>query len=118
FAAGVSVAPVTHWKLYDTIYTERYMWTPDGNPDGYRKGAPLNFADRLAARLLLAHGTGDDNVHFQNTVRMVDALERAGEQFSMRIYPNAQHGIGGPTRQVNLFRMITDHLTETLGERP
>jgi dipeptidyl-peptidase-4 len=117
FAAGVSVAPVTHWELYDTIYTERYMWTPDGNPEGYRKGAPLNFADSLGARLLLVHGTGDDNVHFQNTVRMVDALERADRQFSLRIYPNAEHGIGGTTLQVNLFRMITDHLRDSLTER-
>ena len=114
FAAGVSVAPVTSWEFYDTIYTERYMWTPDGNPDGYRKGAPINFADRLDADLLLVHGTGDDNVHFQNTVRMVDALEQANEQFSLRIYPNAQHGIAGPTLQVNLFRMITDHLEDSL----
>lgn len=114
FAAGVSVAPVTHWKLYDTIYTERYMWTPEGNPDGYRKGAPLEYADRLESDLLLVHGTGDDNVHFQNTVRMVDALEEANEQFSLRIYPNAQHGIGGATMQMNLFRMITDHLEGAL----
>jgi len=117
FAAGVSVAPVTHWELYDTIYTERYMWTPRGNPEGYRKGAPLNYADRLESDLLLVHGTGDDNVHFQNTVRMVSALEEADEQFSLRIYPNAQHGIGGPTLQMNLFRMITDHLEGALTER-
>ncbi len=117
FAAGVSVAPVTHWKFYDTIYTERYMWTPQGNPEGYRKGSPLNFADRLEADLLLVHGTGDDNVHFQNTVRMVDALEEANEQFSLRIYPNSQHGIGGATMQTNLFRMITDHLEGALTER-
>ncbi len=114
FAAGVSVAPVTHWKLYDTIYTERYMRTPTENPEGYRESAPLNYADRLASSLLLVHGTGDDNVHFQHTLQMVGALEEANKQFRLRIYPGGQHGISGPTAQVNLFRMITDFLAHEL----
>lgn len=116
-AAGASVAPVTHWKLYDTIYTERYMRTPSENPGGYRKGAPLNYAGRLESDLFIVHGTGDDNVHPQNTVRMVQALEQANEQFRMRIYPNKRHGISGPRARVNLFDGLTGFFRETLGPR-
>ncbi len=114
-AAGASVAPVTHWKLYDTIYTERYMRTPAENPEGYRKGAPLNHAAKLDAELLIVHGTGDDNVHPQNTTLMVQALEQANEQFRMRIYPNKTHAIGGATNQVNLHGLLTDFFVEELG---
>ncbi|MFQ5679563.1 MAG: S9 family peptidase [Gemmatimonadota bacterium] len=113
--AGVSVAPVTHWKLYDTIYTERYMRTPRENPEGYEAGSPLTHASELAGSLLLVHGTGDDNVHFQNTVLMVQALEQAGKQFQLRFYPNKRHGIAGFGARVNLFRMATDFLLERLG---
>ena len=71
FKAAISVAPVIHWKFYDTIYTERYMQTPELNPEGYRESSPLNYAEELKGKLLIIHGTGDDNVHFQNTVEMV-----------------------------------------------
>ncbi|MFW6193733.1 MAG: DPP IV N-terminal domain-containing protein, partial [Gemmatimonadota bacterium] len=114
-AAGVSVAPVTHWKFYDTIYTERFMRTPAENPEGYERSAPLNRASRLDSDLLIVHGTGDDNVHPQHTTHMVQALEEAGKQFRMRIYPNKRHGIAGTASQVNLFEMITGFLTESLG---
>jgi dipeptidyl-peptidase-4 len=114
-SAGISVAPVTHWKLYDTIYTERYMRTPSENPEGYRKGAPLEHAAKLDADLFLVHGTGDDNVHPQNTVRMVQALEEANKQFRMRIYPNERHGIEDAADRVNLFEGMTGFLQETLG---
>lgn len=117
-AAGVSVAPVTDWKLYDTIYTERYMRTPEENPEGYEEGAPLEHAARLAAPLLIVHGTGDDNVHPQNTMRLVDALERAGKQFRMRLYPNKRHGIEGGPARVNLFEMMTGFVLEHLGTEP
>ncbi len=114
-AAGVSVAPVTDWKLYDTIYTERFMRTPRENPEGYERGAPLTYAAELESPLLIVHGTGDDNVHSQNTTLMVEALESAGKQFEMRLYPNKRHGIaGGPTR-VNLFGLITEFVMEHLG---
>mgnify|MGYP006277534673 CR=1 FL=1 len=113
-AAGASVAPVTHWKLYDTIYTERYMRTPAENPEGYRKGAPLNYASKLDAELLIVHGTGDDNVHPQNTTLMVQALEQANEQFRMRLYPNRTHAIRGATNQVNLHGMLTDFFAAEL----
>ena len=114
-AAGASVAPVTHWKFYDTAYTERYMRTPAENPDGYRRGAPLTWADRLRAELLIVHGTGDDNVHPQNTTMMVDALERADEQFRMRLYPNKTHSIAGDDTRVNLFGLLTSFFEEELG---
>ncbi len=114
-AAGVSVSPVTDWGLYDTIYTERYMRTPEENPDGYRVGAPVAHAAELEAPLLIIHGTGDDNVHPQNTVRMIDALERAGKQFDMRLYPGKRHAIAGEGTRVNLFRYITDFVLRHLG---
>ena len=114
-AAGVSVAPVTDWKLYDTIYTERYMRTPGENPDGYERGAPLGYADDLASELLIIHGTGDDNVHPQNTMQMIEALEAAGKQFDMRLYPNKRHGIAGSGTRLNLFEYITRFVLRHLG---
>ena len=117
-AAGVSVAPVTDWKLYDTIYTERFMRTPGENSDGYVAGAPLSHAARLESPLLIVHGTGDDNVHSQNTVLMTEELEKAGKQFEMRLYPNKRHGITGAATRVNLFGMITDFLFEHLKPPP
>jgi dipeptidyl-peptidase-4 len=118
FAAGVSVAPVTSWRFYDTIYTERYMRTPRDNPEGYRASAPLEHVDGLTGDLLLVHGTGDDNVHFQNSVQLVDRLQAAGKQFRLMIYPNKTHGIGGQDTQVHLFTMMTDFLKERLFVRP
>ncbi len=114
-AAGVSVAPVSDWKLYDTIYTERFMRTPEENPEGYARGAPLSYAEELESPLLIVHGTGDDNVHSQNMLQMVDALEQADKQFRMRIYPNKRHGITGGVTRVNLFRLISDFVLEHLG---
>jgi dipeptidyl-peptidase-4 len=114
-AAGVSVAPVSDWKLYDTIYTERFMRTPQENPEGYERGAPVSYAAELESPLLIVHGTGDDNVHSQNMLQMVDALEQADKQFRMRIYPNKRHGITGSVTRVNLFRLISDFLLEHLG---
>ncbi len=118
FAAGVSVAPVTSWRFYDTIYTERYMRTPRDNPEGYRTSAPLEQVDGLTGDLLLVHGTGDDNVHFQNSVQLVDRLQAAGKQFRLMIYPNKTHGIGGQDTQVHLFTMMTEFLKERLMVRP
>ncbi|MFQ6046768.1 MAG: S9 family peptidase [Gemmatimonadales bacterium] len=114
FKAGVSVAPVTDWRLYDTIYTERYMLTPEENPEGYEKGAPLAYVDRLRGNLLVVHGSGDDNVHAQNTTRLVHALEEAGKQFDMRIYPNKTHSIAGRTTRMNLYGYLTEWLRKNL----
>jgi dipeptidyl-peptidase-4 len=118
--AGVAVAPVTAWELYDTIYTERFMRTPQENADGYEQAAPLTHADELDDRsaLLIVHGTGDDNVHPQNTTRMVQALEEANKQFDLRLYPNKTHSIAGGTTRLNLFTLITDFLRVELAATP
>lgn len=118
FAAGISVAPVTHWKFYDTIYTERFMRTPRENGEGYDAYAPLHNAADLEGELLLVHGTGDDNVHFQNSVQMVQALQEAGKQFDFMLYPNKTHSIGGLNTQLHLWTMMTDWLTDHLPSRP
>jgi dipeptidyl-peptidase-4 len=114
FRAAIAVAPVTDWRFYDTIYTERYMRRPVDNPDGYSESAPLTYADSLKGRLLLVHGTADDNVHFQNTLRLVERLERANKQFDMRIYPNKTHSISGGNTTENLFGLLTDWLKRNL----
>jgi dipeptidyl-peptidase 4 len=114
FRAAIAVAPVTDWRFYDTIYTERYMRTPAANPDGYDESAVLPYADSLDGRLLLVHGTDDDNVHFQNTLRLVQALEGANKQFDMRIYPNKTHSISGGNTTENLFGLFTDWLKRNL----
>ena len=107
FAAALVVAPVTDWRLYDTIYTERYMRTPQENPAGYAESASLAYVDSLRGGFLLVHGTGDDNVHFQNSVRLVERLEAANKQFDMRIYPNRTHAISGGSTRENLYGLFT-----------
>ncbi len=114
FSLGVSVAPVTNWRLYDTIYTERYLQTPQLNPEGYDQYSPLTHAEKLEADLLLIHGTGDDNVHFQNAVEMQNALIAAGKPFDSFYYPNRNHGIYGGNTRLHLFTMITEFITENL----
>ena len=113
FQAGVAGAPVTSWRNYDTIYTERYMGLPSENVDGYEKSAPVNSAGALKAKLLLVHNMEDDNVHFQNTLQMADALERANRKFQMLIYPQKAHGVSGPVRQ-HLLESITDFFEQSL----
>ena len=114
FKAAISVAPVTDWRLYDTIYTERYMRTPEENPEGYEEGAPQTYAADLKSRLLIVHGTGDDNVHPQNSYQLVELLENANKQFDFRVYPNKAHGIRGPGTRTNLFTLLTNFVTEKL----
>ncbi|MEM9835376.1 MAG: alpha/beta fold hydrolase [Bacteroidota bacterium] len=117
FAAAISVAPVTSWKWYDTIYTERYMRTLAENRDGYEKNSPVYYADRLKGDLLLVHGMGDDNVHFQHTAEMANALIMANKQFDTYFYPNRNHGIyGGPTR-LHLYTKMTDFLLTSIGPK-
>jgi dipeptidyl-peptidase-4 len=114
FSMAVSVAPVTNWRFYDTIYTERYMQTPQENPDGYDLNSPLNYADQLEGKLLIVHGSGDDNVHVQNTMRMVNALIAADKQFEWMIYPDRNHGIYGANATQHLFTKITKFIIENL----
>jgi dipeptidyl-peptidase-4 len=114
FKAALVVAPVTNWDLYDTIYTERYMWTPQQNPEGYRAGSPQTYVSGVKARLLLVHGTGDDNVHPQNTIQLADKLEAAGKPFYMLLYPNRTHSISGGNTSVHLFNSLTRFVLENL----
>lgn len=95
FSAGIAVAPVTSWRYYDNIYTERYMRTPQENQKGYDENAPINFVDKIKGKYLLIHGTADDNVHFQNSVQMITALVKANVDFETMYYPNKNHGISG-----------------------
>ncbi|HEX2716207.1 MAG TPA: S9 family peptidase, partial [Gemmatimonadaceae bacterium] len=107
FRMGIAVAPVTDWRLYDTIYTERFMWTPQDNRQGYDEGAPQTHVNGLTAHFLLVHGTGDDNVHPQNSIQFADKLEAAGKPFSMLLYPNRTHSISGGNTQAHLFDQLT-----------
>lgn len=114
FKAAISVAPVTHWKFYDTIYTERYMQTPELNPEGYKESSPLNYIDKLKGKFLIIHGTADDNVHFQNTVAMVTKLEEYDKQFETMFYPGELHGIAGGITRIQLFTLMTDFILKNL----
>ncbi|HMQ61058.1 MAG TPA: S9 family peptidase [Flavilitoribacter sp.] len=114
FKAAIAVAPVTSWRWYDTIYTERYMRTEEENPEGYRDNSPVNFADRLKGDYLLVHGLGDDNVHFQNTAEMTNALIDANKQYDTFFYPNRNHGIYGGNTRLHLYRKMTNFLDEKL----
>ena len=114
FQVGVSVAPVTNWLLYDSIYTERYMGLPKDNAENYRTSSPVNTAANLRGHLLEVHGTGDDNVHFQNTVQMAQELINAGKQFDLMIYPGKTHGISGTAAGTHLFHMIENHFAKYL----
>ncbi|MEM6327506.1 MAG: S9 family peptidase [Bacteroidota bacterium] len=118
FEMGISIAPVTSWRQYDTIYTERYLSTPQKNPEGYDLGSPVTYADRLQDHqdLLIVHGDADDNVHPQNTYAMADALQREGKQFEMMIYPGRSHGIyEGRGTRLHLYTMMTEFIRDTLG---
>jgi dipeptidyl-peptidase 4 len=114
FRAGVSVAPVTNALNYDSIYMERYLGLPQDDKTGYDDSDVTKVAGNLHGALLLVHGTGDDNVHFSNSVQMVDELIKAGKQFQFMIYPNKTHGISGRDARVHLFTMIEDHFEREL----
>lgn len=116
FKMAIAVAPVMNWRYYDNIYTERFLGLPQDNAKGYDENSPLNFADRLKDNYLLIHGTGDDNVHFQNSAEMVEKLENAGKQFEFRIYPNKNHSIYDATgnTRLNLYQLMTDFIERKL----
>lgn len=113
YKLGIAGAPVTNWRFYDTIYTERFLQTPQLNASGYDDNSPTTYADKLKGKFLLIHGTGDDNVHFQNSVALEDGLIRAGKQFRSFYYPDLPHGWGGKPRQ-HLIIMMTEFLQQNL----
>ncbi|MDX5346661.1 MAG: S9 family peptidase, partial [Hymenobacteraceae bacterium] len=114
FKMGIAVAPVTNWRFYDSIYTERFLKTPQENPGGYDDNSPVQFADKLKGKYLLVHGTGDDNVHFQNAIAMQNALIKANKQFDSFYYPNRNHGIYGGNTRLHLYQMMTDFVEKNL----
>ncbi len=116
FKAGIAVAPVTDWKLYNTIYTERYMRTPNENFTGYANSSPMQFVNKLQGELLLVHGTSDDNVHYQNTLYYSEALVDAGKQFDMQIYSGKNHSLLGSKTRYHLFEKMTKFLDEKLNK--
>ncbi len=115
FRAGIAGAPVTNWRNYDTIYTERYLGLPAENEEGYRASSAVEYATKLQAKLLMVHNVEDDNVLFQNTMQMADAFEHAGKLFDMVIYPQKSHGVGGPVRR-QLMEKTTDFFEKNLKE--
>ncbi len=114
FKMAIAVAPVTNWRFYDTIYTERYMRTPQENASGYDDNSPINHVEKLKGAYLLVHGTADDNVHVQNTMRMVEALVQANKQFDWAIYPDKNHGIYGGNTRLHLYTKMTNFIKENL----
>lgn len=114
FKAAISVAPVTDWRFYDAIYTERYMSLPELNKTGYDKSSVMNYAKNLKGKLLLVHGTADDNVHFQNSVKLVNKLIDENKQFQTMYYPEKEHSIRGGATRVHLYTMMTNFILENL----
>jgi|694.fasta_scaffold15347_9 dipeptidyl-peptidase-4 len=114
FKVAIAVAPVTNWRYYDSIYTERFLQTPAENATGYDENSPINFCHLLKGKYLLVHGTGDDNVHFQNTVEMISALNKAGKQYDLAVYPDKNHGIAGGNTRLHLYTKMTDFLLKNL----
>ncbi|GHT28958.1 peptidase S9 [Bacteroidia bacterium] len=114
FKAGVAIAPVTDWRFYDSVYTERFMRTPQENETGYDISSPLKLVNNLQGHLLLVHGTSDDNVHFQNSMYYAKALEDAGKQFDMQVYPDKNHSISGVATRMHLYNRIIDFLNKNL----
>lgn len=114
FKMAIAVAPVTNWRYYDSIYTERYMRTPQENASGYDDNSPINHVEKLKGKYLLVHGSADDNVHYQNTMEMTNALVNANKQFDLFIYPNKNHGIYGGYTRLHLFTKMTNFIKENL----
>lgn len=114
FKTGIAVAPVTDWRYYDNIYTERFMRTPKENPDGYREGSVINYVDLFKNKFLIVHGTADDNVHFQNTMEFIEAMVRADKYYEMLAYPNKNHFMSGQNTRFHLYKNMTEFLYRNL----
>lgn len=117
FKMAIAVAPVSSWRFYDTIYTERYMTTPQENASGYDENSPINHVSKLKGDFLLVHGSADDNVHVQNTMRLAEALIQADKQFDWAIYPDKNHGIYGGNTRLHLYKKMTNFINEKLGDK-
>ncbi|WP_405208392.1 S9 family peptidase [Aquimarina sp. LLG6339-5] len=114
FKMGIAVAPVTSWRFYDTIYTERYLMTPQENAKGYDDNSPINFVDGLKGKFLLVHGSADDNVHVQNTMRLIEALVQKNKDFDWAIYPDKNHAIYGGNTRLHLYNKMTNFIKANL----
>lgn len=114
FKMAIAVAPVTNWRFYDSIYTERYMQTPQENASGYDTNSPINHVEKLKGKFLLIHGSADDNVHVQNSMEMMEALIQANKQFDSQIYPDKNHGIYGGKTRIQLYNKMTNFIKENL----
>jgi len=114
FKMAIAVAPVTNWRFYDSIYTERYLQTPQENASGYDDNSPINHVSKLKGNFLLIHGTADDNVHVQNSMQMIEALVQANKQFDWAIYPDKNHGIFGGKTRIQLYNKMTNFIKEKL----
>jgi dipeptidyl-peptidase 4 len=114
FKLGIAVAPVTNWRYYDTVYTERYLQTPQENAEGYDQNSPTTYAANLQGKFLLIHGTGDDNVHMQNSIAFQEGLINAGKQFDLFYYPDKTHSILGGKTRLHLYTMMSDYITTNL----
>jgi dipeptidyl-peptidase-4 len=114
FKMAIAVAPVTNWRFYDSVYTERYLQTPQENPTGYDDNSPINHASKLKGSFLLIHGSADDNVHVQNSMLMIEALVQANKQFDWAIYPDKNHGIYGGATRLQLYTKMTNFIKEKL----
>lgn len=112
FRVAISVAPVTNWEFYDSIYTERYMLRPVDNPKGYQTSSPISYADKLTGKFLIVHGSADDNVHIQNTFRLIEEFQKHDKQFELMVYPGKHHGMEGVSQ--HLFGMLTKFVEENL----
>ena len=114
FKMAIAVAPVTNWRFYDSVYTERYMQTPQENASGYDDNSPINHVEKLKGKFLLIHGSSDDNVHVQNSMQMMEALIQANKQFDSQIYPDKNHGIYGGATRIQLYNKMTNFIRENL----
>lgn len=114
FKMAIAVAPVTNWRYYDSVYTERFMGLPQDNPLGYDNNSPINHVDKLKGKLLVVHGTGDDNVHLQNSIEMIEKLVQANKQFDMMFYPDNNHGIYGGNTTMHLYTKLTNYIKDNL----
>jgi dipeptidyl-peptidase-4 len=114
FKTGIAVAPVTDWKYYDNIYTERFMRTPKENPDGYKEGSVINYVEMFKNKFLIAHGSADDNVHFQNTMDFLNEMIAKNKYYEMLVYPNRNHFMFGPNMRYHLYKNLTEFIYKNL----